>query len=378
MKLGAYFLPVDFEQFIESVRCADRCGYSHAWVCDSQMIWQDVYVYMARGLASTERIAFGTAVTNPITRHFTVTASAHATLASIHPGRVVLGLGRGDSSIRTLGLAPARVAEMRELVPQIQRLARGEALDYRGTEVRIPWARQPLPLMLGGTGPSTMRLAGAHADVVTLELGVNPDAIGWALQNIAAGAREAGRDAGELEVVVLCGMWLSDDVAQARERCRWAPASAINHISEVMHNNPEHGMPDALTGPVRVREELIAQGSGLPSMDGTYDYYGGHCVNEAEHARWIPDELIDDFALVGSPARVAEQIAELGALGVSQVAAAFLNGELEQMELVGGELLPLLEQIPAGSRAGAGAGGGAADADAGAGGAAPRASGAPS
>jgi alkanesulfonate monooxygenase SsuD/methylene tetrahydromethanopterin reductase-like flavin-dependent oxidoreductase (luciferase family) len=297
---------------------------------------------MARGLAATEQMTFGTAVTNLITRHFTVTASGHATLASMHPGRVVLGLGRGDSSIRTIGLRPARVAEMRELVPQVKRLLAGEALDYEGTEIRIPWAQHRVRLMLGGTGPSTMRLAGALADIVTLEIGIHPDAISWALGNIRAGAEEAGRDPGEIEVVALCGMWISDDVEAAREHCRWAPASAANHIAEVMHNNPAHGMPPVLTELVQRRRESVAVGRGLPSVDGTYDYYGGHCDNDADHAQWIPPALIDDFALVGPAGGMAARINELEALGISQVAPAFLNGEFEQMELIGSELIPLL------------------------------------
>jgi alkanesulfonate monooxygenase SsuD/methylene tetrahydromethanopterin reductase-like flavin-dependent oxidoreductase (luciferase family) len=342
MKLGAYFLPVDFETYLESVRCADRSGFTHAWVCDSQMIWQDPYIYMARGLEATEHLIFGTAVTNIITRHFTVTASGHATLADLHPGRVVLGLGRGDSSIRTLGLRPAKVAEMKAILPDVKRLLKGESILLGDTEIRIPWAGHPVPLMLGGTGPSTMRLAGAHADLITLEIGVRPEAIRWALDNIAAGAELAGRDVKDIEVVVLCGMWVSDDLDEARERCRWAAASAANHIAEVMHNNPSHGMPPELTRIVERRNQLVTAGTGLPSIDGTYDYYGGHCVNDADHAQWIPDTLIDDFALVGSAQMIAERIAELESLGVSQVAPAFLNGEFEQMELIASELAPIV------------------------------------
>ena len=41
---------------------------------------------MTRGLAATERIVFGSAVTNPFTRHLTVTASGFGTLAQDAPG----------------------------------------------------------------------------------------------------------------------------------------------------------------------------------------------------------------------------------------------------------------------------------------------------
>ena len=356
MRLGAYFIPLRYGEFIDSVQAAERAGYARAWVCDSPMIWQDPYVYMAGGLAATERIVFGTAVTNPVTRHYAVTASAHATLKSVHPGRVVLGIGRGDSAIRTLGLQPARVAEMRRVVPALRELTSGRALKSapgpRGEPIRITWAQRGVPIMIGGTGPRTMRLAGALADVVTLEVGAGVEAVRWAVGHVRRGAEEAGRPPEDVEVVVLCGMWLSDDLREARERCRWAPASAANHVAEVAHNNPGNDMPDALTRILGLRAAALppaavataAGGSvaGVPTMDGSYDYYAGHCINEAEHARWIPDEVIDEFALAGSAETLLARIRELEALGVSEVAAAFLGGEQEQMQAVGEQLIAQL------------------------------------
>ena len=95
---------------------------------------------------------------------------------------------------------------MRALLPAIKHLLAGESVDHAGTEIRIPWAGTTVPLMLGGTGPTTMRLAGALADMVTLEIGVRPEAIRWALENISAGAEAAGRNATDIEVIVLCGI----------------------------------------------------------------------------------------------------------------------------------------------------------------------------
>jgi alkanesulfonate monooxygenase SsuD/methylene tetrahydromethanopterin reductase-like flavin-dependent oxidoreductase (luciferase family) len=361
MRLGAYFLPLDYREFIASVQAAERAGYARAWVCDSPMIWQDPYVYMAGGLAATERIVFGTAVTNPVTRHFAVTASAHATLETIHPGRVVLGIGRGDSAIRTLGLQPARVAEMRRVVPALRELTAGRPLDSErgphGEPIRITWAQRGVPVMIGGTGPRTMRLAGAVADAVTLEVGAGVEAVRWAVGHVHRGAEEAGRAPGEVEIVVLCGMWLSEDLDEARERCRWAPASGANHVAEVAHNNPDHDMPGALTRMLDLRAAALApapappvagvpraRGSvaGVPTMDGSYDYYAGHCINDADHARWIPDELIEEFALAGPAETLLARIRELQALGVSEVAAAFLGGEQDQMRAVGEQLIARL------------------------------------
>jgi 5,10-methylenetetrahydromethanopterin reductase len=350
MDAGAYFLPLDFPTYLESVKAADRAGYATAWVCDSQMIWQDPYVYMARGLAATDNLRFGTAVTNAITRHFTVTASGHATLEDMHPGRVILGIGRGDSSIRTLGMKPLKIKEMREVIPRIRALVRGEALDLDGTEIRITFAQRDIPIMLGCSGPRSMRLAGELADAVTIELGANPKAIGWALEHVRAGAEDAGRDPAGIRVIALCGMWVSDDLEEARENCRWAPASAANHIAEVLHNNPDCGMPEELLKVDRARRSAVAPppgaaAPGVPSLDGTYDYYGGHCVNEADHADWISDEMLDDFTLAGSAELVLDRCRELAEIGVHEIAPAFLNGALDQMERVGREVIPQLNRI---------------------------------
>ena len=91
MTIGAQFMCQDFEECMASVTKAEESGYAYAWFIDSQILWQDVYVYMTSALDRTDTIVFGTAVTNPWTRHVTVTASAFATLGQLHPGRLVIG-----------------------------------------------------------------------------------------------------------------------------------------------------------------------------------------------------------------------------------------------------------------------------------------------
>jgi alkanesulfonate monooxygenase SsuD/methylene tetrahydromethanopterin reductase-like flavin-dependent oxidoreductase (luciferase family) len=83
VKISAQFMPGDLPVFIDSVRKAEECGYARAYLVEGQLLWRDVYVYMPHGLAATARIPFGTAVTNPRTRHFSVIARDHATLAEL-------------------------------------------------------------------------------------------------------------------------------------------------------------------------------------------------------------------------------------------------------------------------------------------------------
>ena len=100
----------------EFVRRAEHAGFDIAWLPDSQFLWRDVWVSLALAAHETSTIRLGTCVTNLETRHPSVTAAAAATLDELAPGRVILGLGTGDSAVKTLRLAPTRLARMREQI----------------------------------------------------------------------------------------------------------------------------------------------------------------------------------------------------------------------------------------------------------------------
>ena len=335
MKLGAHFLPEDFPIFIESVQAAERAGYARAWLVDSQMLWEDVWVYLTSALAATERIQLGVAVANPLTRHYTVTASAAATLARLHPERVLLGLGRGDSAVRTLGLKQVATRKFAEVVPRVRALMAGEEIETDAGPIRIRWATgDRVPIAIAATGPRNLRLAGALADIAMLQVGANPIAVRWGVEQVRAGAEEVSRDPAEVEIAIFCGMWVSDDLDEAREESRWAAACAANHLGDVIDRVPDHGMPEELTRLVEARTQA-------------YDYYEGHLDSSAEHTGWLTPELIDDFAVTGPPARCLERIRELEAVGVDEVSSAYLNGRLDQLALVGRELVPALTPAPA-------------------------------
>lgn len=329
MKIGAHFTTEDFPVFIESVKRLEASGYDRAWLVDSQMLWEDGYVYFTRGLEATQRIAFGTAVSNPVTRHYTVSASAAATLARLHPGRVILGMGRGDSAVRTLGFKPMATGRMTDILSKTKALMAGEPVQEDGAEIRIRWADQKVPLMYAATGPRNLRLGGALADIVMLQVGTHADAIRWAVGHVRAGAEEAGRDPAEVEIAALCAMWVSDDMREALDACRWAAACAANHLEDVVRHNPSHNMPDELKRVVEVRRDH-------------YDYYAGHLDSSAEHTQYLSDELIDDFAIAGPASRCLKRIAELKELGITEVSTAYLNGQLDQIERVGREVIAAL------------------------------------
>ena len=329
-------MPQDFTEYIDSVKSAEAAGFEFAWVIDSQVLWQDPTLYLSRGLAETARMVFGVAVTNPVTRHVTGTACAFATLDELHPDRVILGIGRGDSSVRAMGMRPASTRQLADTVPLLRDLMAGRTVHLNDTEVRFRWRRTAatVPIMMGATGPRNLRLAGALADRAMLQVGCNPESVTWGIEHVRAGARDAGRDPDDVKISVLCACRISEDQQAAWEACRWAPASAANHIADVARNNAEHGMPEPMTRVVKARDDFIRN-------RGEYDYTK-HLDND-EQLSYLTAEHIGDFAIAGPPAKCLDQLRSLSALGVDELSIAYWNGEFEQMNRVRAEIVPGLD-----------------------------------
>src|SRR6478609_7372229 len=96
LKFGVMLRPghFPFPHMLTTMRVAEDAGFEFMWFGDSHLIWQEVSPYLA----------VGPLVSNPVTRHPTVMASMIATIAQLYEGRAVLGVGRGDSAVRALGL----------------------------------------------------------------------------------------------------------------------------------------------------------------------------------------------------------------------------------------------------------------------------------
>jgi alkanesulfonate monooxygenase SsuD/methylene tetrahydromethanopterin reductase-like flavin-dependent oxidoreductase (luciferase family) len=164
-----------------------------------------------------------------------------------------------------------------------------------------------------------------------LQVGVNPVAVKWAVEQVHAGAEAAGRDPGDIEITMYTAMWIADDLDEARRMTRWSAACTANHIVDVMRNVPDHGMPPTLTR--------------LAELRGEHYDYASHLDPSAERVEF-PADVIDDFAFNGPPERCLEMLSALAEVGVDEVAPCYLNGRLEEMEIVGREIVPRLAAIP--------------------------------
>lgn len=282
---------------------AEENGFSHAWLWDSHVLWQEVYPIFTLMAAATKDIHLGTCVTNPVTRDPTVTAAAMATLNEISGGRMEMGIGRGDSAQRVLGRGPVTVAALEQACRTIRDLAEGREIDLDGTGVQLKWSEgHRLPVWVAAYGPMALRCAGRVADGVILQL-ADPFIIEWALRYLREGAEQAGRNQADIKVMAAAPAYLSDDLAHAREQVRWFPALVSNHVVDLVKRYHDAELPAALTDYIAARE--------------SYDY-AHHGRTGSENAEFVTDEVVDRFCVLGGPDEVRDKLAELENLGVDQ------------------------------------------------------------
>jgi probable F420-dependent oxidoreductase len=305
---------------------AEEAGFGYGWVFDSHVLWLDPYPVLTLMATSTQRMRFGTCVTNPATRDPTVTASTLATLNLMTGGRIELGIGRGDSAQRVLNRKPTSVAALEESTLLIKALASGQEAQLDGHPLRLDWAEPyDVPAWIAGYGPKVLSLAGRIADGVILQF-ADPNLIRWCLGFVRAGAEAAGRDFKRIKVQAAAPVWVADDLAYARERVRWFPALVSNHVVDLINKYDPRDLPPELTSYVRKREG--------------YDYQH-HAEVGSANADFVSDEVVDRFCIVGPVEAHKRRLRDLIEAGVHQFNIYLMNGEEEAcLDVYGREIIP--------------------------------------
>jgi coenzyme F420-dependent glucose-6-phosphate dehydrogenase len=160
-------------------------------------------------------VLLGTSVLTPTFRyHPAVIAQAFATLGVLYPGRVILGVGSGESLNEVpLGLewpdGKERFARLKEAVTLIRELWTGERVSFDGTYYRTDRATiydrpdVPVPIYIGASGPAATRLAGRVADGFITTSGKAPSLYSdTLLPALAEGAGKAGRTLDDLDLLI--------------------------------------------------------------------------------------------------------------------------------------------------------------------------------
>ena len=306
LKFGIGLLSSDVRATASYARLADDLGYDLVRIADSQCLFRDLYVALTLVALETKRAMIGPGVTNPITRHPTVTAGAIATIDELSGGRAILGLGAGDSAVLNIGEKPASAEMLKEYVVALRALfGRGETI-FRGKAIRLTWAKRQIPIWIAGAGPKALRLAGEVADVAIMGSGFLPESIRASMAYVEEGARLAGRDPKDVEMWVFGPANVADTRAAAIEPLR-AAAAATGHLS-FGRGLERAGVPSELVPAVqRLTKEYRTQ-----EHQGGAGSFNARLVQELG----LTEYMARRFTFAGTPEECIEQARAVEATGV--------------------------------------------------------------
>jgi 5,10-methylenetetrahydromethanopterin reductase len=308
---------------VEWSRAAEQAGLGSVWIIEDYF-QPGAYALAAAAATATERVAVGLGVVNPYTRHPALIAMETAALAGLAPDRIVLGLGTSNRRwIEEQMTIPFKtpLRGLRESVAIVRGLLAGERVTYAGEcfsvhEVALeapPTA--PVPILLGVKGPRALTLAAEVADGVHCSILASPGHVRRV--RAAASARDAFRVIAYLPVAVC------DDDREARAAMRPVLARYLGGL---------HGqsiLSDAGVGEDATRPFHDALRAGSLAIDH------------------VTDELIDTFAVVGTPAACRKALARWADAGLD-TPIAFVPGRLDmrsQIERIGRQLAPAWKEM---------------------------------
>jgi coenzyme F420-dependent glucose-6-phosphate dehydrogenase len=269
---------------------AERAGFDSVWTSDHFQPWRhtdghapNALVWLGAATQATERVTLGTSVLTPTFRYNpAIVAQAIATLACLARGRVILGVGTGES----LNEIPVgvewpeqseRFARLKESVTLIQRLFREDFVSFEGEYYRTHNATiydkpdEPVPIYIAASGPAAARLAGRIADGLICTSGKGPELYTETLlPAVEEGAAKAGRDATKLGRMIEMKVSFDTDRARAMEDTKVWSALALSGEQKVGVEDP------------REMERLAKT------------------VEDVAHRRWLvssdPDEHVEQIA----------------------------------------------------------------------------------
>jgi alkanesulfonate monooxygenase SsuD/methylene tetrahydromethanopterin reductase-like flavin-dependent oxidoreductase (luciferase family) len=298
---------------------AEAAGLDELWV------WEDCFLAggvsaSATALAETERITVGVGVMPVVFRNPVATAMEIATLARLHPGRFVAGLGHGMPRwMEQIGALPAKpMRALEETTSSIRRLLDGERFSLDGDHVSLrdvclehpPQVRPPV--VLGVRRPLGLRVSGRVADGTILAEPSPPQYIRWARETIEQGRAACGRTDPHRLTVFVKGR-VDPDRTVAREV-----------------------LADIVT-----KDSVAAQLAPL-GRDAEFDALG-RLSEPALVASSIPDDLVDLLAAAGTPEQVIASLHAVEDTGVEAIAFVPVGPDPDkQLHLLATQVAPAL------------------------------------
>ncbi|HEX2172834.1 MAG TPA: LLM class flavin-dependent oxidoreductase [Dehalococcoidia bacterium] len=310
-RFGITWVVNNLRSYAGLARASEEAGFELIGAPDTQAAdYRELYVSLTVAALSTEQARLAPLVTNPLTRHPGVTAAALGSLHEVSDGRVIFGIGTGDTGAASLGLPYGRLGELSEYVAAVQRLLTGAPADYQGRVAQVRWLAGGIPTFIAADGPRTLEYAAGVADGLIVGSGVTPEVVAAVRERVTAGALSAGRSIDRLELWWVVRVALGADRDEALTAALPSLAAGANHA--LRGNLEGRALPAHLTEPIRALQ------AGY--QVGEHSRFGATNPN-ARLARdlGLADYLADRFGIVGTPAECARRIRELAGFGVTNL-----------------------------------------------------------
>jgi coenzyme F420-dependent glucose-6-phosphate dehydrogenase len=202
---------------------AEECGFDSVWISDHFQPWRHTNGHAPQAFAwlgavgeRTKRVQLGTSVLTPTFRYQpAVVAQAFGTLGVLNPGRMILGVGSGESlnevAVTAADWPPAkeRLARLREAVALIKKLWSEELVNFDGQYYKTLNATiydrpdQPIPIYISAGGPVAAKFAGREGDGFICTSGKGEELYKEKLlPAVAEGAAAVGRNPEDIEKTI--------------------------------------------------------------------------------------------------------------------------------------------------------------------------------
>jgi len=235
-------------QLLEFSLAAEASGLDIVAVSDHFQPWRHdggqapaAMPWLAALGQASKSAALGTSVLTPTLRyHPSIVAQAFATLASLAPGRIFLGIGSGEAMNETPATGQEfpgrkeRRLRLAEAIELIRRLWDEERVDFTGDYYEVSKAtiyerpEEAVPIFVAASGPLAAKLAGRVGDGFICTSGKDPELYRTLLDNVAAGAEEAGRDSHDIRRMIEVKVSYDRDPGHALDACKWWAALALS------------------------------------------------------------------------------------------------------------------------------------------------------
>ncbi|MDJ0927379.1 MAG: LLM class flavin-dependent oxidoreductase [Gammaproteobacteria bacterium] len=319
----------------------EAMGFDALMCPDTQNLSPDPFGQLALATQTTRQLKLGTGVTNPVTRDVAVTATAFGTLQAESGGRMVCGIGRGDSSADHAGLRNATTAQLQTFVQRFRQYLAGNTIDRDGRESKLRWLDSvevaPVPVDIACTGPKTIRMAADVGDRFSFAVGSAPERVSWAMETALARLAETGRARGSVSIGAYVNLVCDPDAQRAIDLGRMI-AGMVAHFA---------GMKDAPLDHLPPQLRPLAE-----KMQSAYDMEH-HAQDAGSHLALVDDAFVDWFSICGPPAKCIDRLRALLDLGLDHIyllggsPVAHPHGErqaamVQQSRLVAEQVLPAL------------------------------------